>query len=384
MVTAALAAAVLPAANAAAADGKPVSVWGKDSPDFAMPPVKVGANRPVKSKPAKNPTDEGYLRWLREQRAHAKGAASGKAAQSAGVAAETSVLNLVPEGQGDVPWHRYTSFAVTDALTAKIDYSTGNLMLTATDFDIAGVGQGLRLARTYNSLDAPYGRVTQRWWQQYERYLSLSSGEAVLYDASGATVRFKKNSDGSFTTPKGYSEDLKKNSDGTYTLTKWKSGSKESYNPGGTLTKVTDRNHGSITVTQTTSGGFKLTETRSGRWIELDKTFPSQWQAKDNTGRTAVYDVDSDGNLAATTDTEGKTVAFGYDSSGRLDKIMTAEGRVTAFTYDDVNRVTSLRLPDRWHGRAGMRRCRECRRKQGLASVRRGHHVNRQIEAIGG
>ncbi|MEU8470574.1 RHS repeat-associated core domain-containing protein [Streptomyces sp. NPDC029006] len=343
MVTAAaLAAAVLPATGATAADGKPVSVWGKGSPDFAMPPVKVGANRPVKSKPSKDRTDEGYLRWLREQRAHAKGPASGKAAKSAGVAADASVLNLVPEGQGDVPWHRYTSFAITDALTAKIDYSTGNLMLTATDFDIAGVGQGLRLARTYNSLDAPYGRVTQRWWQQYERYLSLSSSEAVLYDASGATVRFKKNSDGSFTTPKGYSEDLKKNSDGTYTLTKWKSGSKETYNAGGTLTKVADRNHGSITVTQTTSGGFKLTETRSGRWIELDKTLPSQWQAKDNTGRTAVYDVDPNGNLATTTDTEGKTVTFGYDTSGRLDQIMTAEGRVTAFTYDDANRVTSM------------------------------------------
>ncbi|MFD8260167.1 DUF6531 domain-containing protein [Streptomyces griseoluteus] len=71
-------------------------------------------------------------------------------------------MNIVSEGQGDVPWHRSTSFAITDALTARIDYSTGNLMLTATDFDIAGVGQQLRLARTYNSLDAPYGQVAQR------------------------------------------------------------------------------------------------------------------------------------------------------------------------------------------------------------------------------
>jgi hypothetical protein len=136
-------------------------------------------------------------------------------------------MNVVPEGQGNVPWHRYTSFAITDALTAKIDYSTGNLMLTATDFDVAGVGQRLQLAHTYNSLDAPFGRVSQRWWQQYERYLSVSSAEVIFYDASGATVRFKKNSDGTFTTPKGCSQDLKKNSDGTYTLTKWKSGSKE-------------------------------------------------------------------------------------------------------------------------------------------------------------
>ncbi|MFD9086680.1 RHS repeat-associated core domain-containing protein [Streptomyces prasinus] len=346
----ALAVSVLPGASVATADDKPISAWGKNSSDFEMPAVKVGANRPVASEPSTNPADEGYLPWQREQRERVKGtsakAGGGDQTSDRGAATDTSVLSTIPEGQGDVPWHRYTSFAITDALTAKINYSTGNLMLTATDFDIAGVGQRLQLARTYNSLDAPWGRVSQRWWQQYERYLSLSPTEAVFYDASGATVRFTKNSDGTFTTPKGYSQDLKKNSDGTYTLSKWKSGAKETYNQYGTLTKVTDRNKGTVTVTQHDENGqnkgFKLTETRSGRFIDLVKTYPSQWQAKDNTGRTAVYNLDADGNLATTTDTEGKTVTFRHDSSGRIDKITTAEGRVTVFTYDDTNRVTSM------------------------------------------
>ncbi|WP_247613070.1 RHS repeat-associated core domain-containing protein [Streptomyces galbus] len=349
LTSAALAASVLPGATAAAADDKPVSAWGRNSPDFSMPAVKVGANRPVPSRASKVPTDEVYVPWLREQRAHAKDpsrAGGAKSSPAKGATADASVLSIVPEGQGNVPWHRSTSFAITDALTAKIDYSTGNLMLTATDFDVAGVGQDLRLARTYNSLDAPWGRVSQRWWQEYERYLSVSSTEVIFYDASGATVRFKKNSDGSFTTPKGWSEDLKKNTDGTYTLTKWKSGAKETYDQYGSLTKVTDRNHGTITVTQHDENGenkgFKLLETRSGRFIDLYKTYPSQWQAKDNTGRTAVFDLDASGNLATTTDTEGKTVTFRYDTSGRVDKITTAEGRVTVFTYDDVNRVTSM------------------------------------------
>ncbi|MFI5875114.1 RHS repeat-associated core domain-containing protein [Streptomyces sp. NPDC051445] len=344
VAAAALALSVLPAASAVADETAPTSAWGPGSPDFAVPAVKVGPNKPVASRAAKNPTEDALLPWAKEQRAHAQGAPARKAKSSS--AADASVLTLVPEGQGNVPWHRYTSFAITDALTAKIDYSTGNLMLTATDFDIAGVGRRLTLARTYNSLDAPWGKVSQRWWQQYERYLSVSSTEVVFYDASGATVRFTKNSDGSFTTPKGHSEDLKKNSDGTYTLTKWKSGAKDTYDTNGTLTKVTDRNKGTISVTQHDEGGehkgFKLTETRSGRWIDLLKTDASQWQAKDNTGRTAVFDLDSAGNLATTTDTEGKRVTFRYDTSRRVDKITTAEGRVTVFTYDDANRVTSM------------------------------------------
>ncbi|MFF3849589.1 RHS repeat-associated core domain-containing protein [Streptomyces sp. NPDC002328] len=341
---AALSASVLPGASAVADETTPATVWGAGSPDFSMPAVKVGSNKPVASKAATNPTSDALVPWSRGQAERAKGS-SAKAKASA-AAGDAAILSVVPEGQGDVPWHRSTSFAITDALTARIDYSTGNLMLTATDFDIAGVGQRLRLARTYNSLDAPWGRVSQRWWQQYERYLSIGSSEVIFYDASGATVRFTKNTDGSFTTPKGYSQDLKKNADGTYTLTKWKSGAKETYNQYGTLTKITDRNKGTITVTQHDENGenkgFKLTETRSGRFIDLVKTYASQWQAKDNAGRTAVYNLDADGNLTSTTDTEGKTVAFRYDSSGRIDKITTAEGRVTVFSYDDVNRVTSM------------------------------------------
>ncbi|MFJ5851283.1 RHS repeat-associated core domain-containing protein [Streptomyces sp. NPDC092903] len=80
----------------------------------------------------------------------------------------------------------------------------------------------------------------------------------------------------------------------------------------------------------------------SGRWVDLLKTDASQWQAKDHTGRTAVYDLNPAGDVAKTTDTEGKATQFGYDSSRRLTKITTPEGRVTVFTYDDQNRVTSM------------------------------------------
>ncbi|MEV7137193.1 RHS repeat-associated core domain-containing protein [Streptomyces tauricus] len=349
IASSALALSMLPAVEAFADDPRPGSAWGKDAPRFDMPEVKVGSTKPVPPEAEKLPSAE-VAAWRTAQKERATHPVPGTSEPTSGSgragAADGDALAFVPEGQGDVPWHRITDFAITDALTARIDYSTGNLMLTATDFDIAGAGQNLTLARTYNSLDAPWGKVSQRWWQQYERYLQISDTEAVLYDASGDTLRFTQNADGSFTTPKGYSKDLKQNADGTYTLTQRKSGTKDTYNANGTLTKATDRNNGTITVTQHDEGsehkGFKLTETRSGRSIDLLKTDASQWQAKDNTGRTAVFDLDPSGNLAKTTDTEGKPTLFGHDSSGRINKITTAEGRVTAFTYDDANRVTSM------------------------------------------
>jgi RHS repeat-associated protein len=327
----------------------PKSVWGKDAPKLTVPPVKVGSNRPVATKAEAAPPKE-VAQWRAAQKERARSSqkartrGSGDLSAAASAAAES--IPYSPSGQGAVPWHQISNFRITDSLVARVDYSNGNLMLAGTDFDVAGVGQKLQLSRTYNSFDAPWGKVSQRWWQGYERYLDISGTEVVLYDATGDALRFSENADGTFKTPTGYSKDLKENADGTYTLTTRKSGSKDTYNQYGTLTKVTDRNNGSVTVSQHDEGGehkgFKLTESRSGRWVDLLKTNASQWQAKDHTGRTAVFDLNAVGDLVKTTDTEGKATQFDYDSSRRLTKITTPEGRVTVFTYDAHNRVTSM------------------------------------------
>ncbi|MFF3331978.1 hypothetical protein ACFYWX_20845 [Streptomyces sp. NPDC002888] len=75
---AALAVSLLPAASAVADETRPTSTWGPHSPDFAMPAMKAGPNKPVASRPS---------------------------------APAASLTNLVLEGQGDVPWHRFTTTA---------------------------------------------------------------------------------------------------------------------------------------------------------------------------------------------------------------------------------------------------------------------------------
>ncbi|HET6859639.1 MAG TPA: RHS repeat-associated core domain-containing protein [Streptomyces sp.] len=349
VVVAGLSASALPAIAAPAPDPVPESsVWGKNDPALPVPPVKAGSTKPVAPEKEAAPSEE-VADWRAAQKERARSSDARRGMKSA-----AAVDSYVPEGQGAVPWHQISDFRITDSLVARVNYSNGNLMLAGTDFDVAGVGQKLQLSRTYNSLDAPWGKVSQRWWQGYERYLQFFTSEVVLYDATGDSVSFTQNSDGTYKTPAGYSKDLKKNADGTYTLTTRKSGVKDTYNASGTLTKVTDRNNGSITVTQHDEGGehkgFKLTETRSGRSVDLVRTNASQWQVKDHTGRTAVYDLNPAGDLAKTTDTEGKATSFDYDSSRRLTKITTPEGRVTVFTYDAENRVTSMLRATEFNG----------------------------------
>ncbi|WP_458338238.1 DUF6531 domain-containing protein, partial [Streptomyces sp. 372A] len=280
-VVLALGVAALPAAAAGQPEA-PVSVWGKKEQKLERPQVKSGVNRAPASEPSVKPSGE-RAAWLNAERestdrardaagaaalARKQNKAAPKAAPSVETAESGGVVPLVwvPRGQGDVPWHRIADTRLTDALVARVDYSTGNLMLAGTDFDIAGVGQKLQLARTYNSLDAPAGEMSQRAWFTYERRLdTFFTDEVDWYDSTGATVSFKKKSDGTFTTPDGYSRDLVKNSDGTYTLTDRKSGTKDTYTSSGTLSKVTDRNGGVITVASHGEGaGFKVTESRSG------------------------------------------------------------------------------------------------------------------------
>ncbi|MFF9763477.1 DUF6531 domain-containing protein [Streptomyces caelestis] len=311
---------------------EPESPWTKPT-KVEAPATPAGKTRAPASQAEAKPSAE-VAAWRAAQQARTTGEQPAKTSGARSAAA--AATDYLPEGQGEVPWHQIVDTRLNDALVARVNVSNGNLMLAATDFDIAGVGQKLRLTRTYNSLEAPWGKVSQRWWQAYERYLQVNDGEVDVFDATGNLLRFTADADGTYTTPAGHSKDLRKNADGTYTLTDRKSGTKDTYNQYGTLLKVTDRNKGTITVGQHDDGaehkGFKLTETRSGRWIDLVKTYPNQWQAKDHTGRTAVLDLDGSGDLAKVTDTAGKATTYEYDGSRRVTKVTTPEGTVTLFT----------------------------------------------------
>lgn len=315
----------LGAAAASAAPGGSASQWGHHHAVTA-PKTAVGVNRP----PASNRT------------------VTGRAVQPQSTASDgATTLASVPTGQGQVPWHQFSDTRLTDALVARVNLSSGDFLLAGTDFDIAGAGDRLQLAQTYSSFTGAGGTVGAKWWLTYDRQLKVSGSTADLLDSTGADVRFTASgTGGAYTTPAGYSQDLVKNSDGTYALTDRKSGSKDTYSSGGVLTKVTDHNGATITVTQHSGGGYKLTEDRTSRSVDLVKSTGTQWKATDSTGRVAVFDTDGYGNLVKTTDTDGKATSFGYESvsdgSYRVNKITSPEGDVTKLTYDGVNRVTSL------------------------------------------
>jgi hypothetical protein len=189
-VTATIAPAV--AAPSTPQEAKAESAWGKNGK--AKPPkVKIGSNIAPASVPEKKPS-KAESAW-REAKEAAR--ASGDAERSGGA----SLMSYVPRGQGDIPWHRVSNVRLTDSLVARVNYSNGNLMLAATDFDIAGVGQNLQLTRTYNSFDGPFSQISDPWWAGWERELdTFYESTVIYYDRSGAAVEFTRNDDGSLET----------------------------------------------------------------------------------------------------------------------------------------------------------------------------------------
>ncbi|MFI9335860.1 DUF6531 domain-containing protein [Streptomyces althioticus] len=186
---------------------EPESPWTKPT-KVEAPATPTGKTKAPGSQAEAEPSAE-VTAWRAAQKARATG---GKVKSSASRPAAAEVADdYLPEGQGEVPWHQILDTRLNDALVARVNVSNGNLMLAATDFDIAGVGQKLQLTRTYNSLEAPWGKVSQRWWQAYERYLQINDGEVDVFDATGNLLRFTADADGTYTTPTGYSKDLKRN-----------------------------------------------------------------------------------------------------------------------------------------------------------------------------
>ncbi|WP_262985342.1 RHS repeat-associated core domain-containing protein [Streptomyces sp. SDr-06] len=319
------------------------SAWGKKT-DIAIPPLAGGSNTASVSKRAA-PPDAGRQAWHTRQQTRPS-----SPAPSAQTKARTQLSSgTPPQGQGNVPWHQFHGLRLSKSIAVKVDYSTGNLLVAATDFDIAGVAGKLTWTRTYNSLDAPWGAVSNAWWLGYERYLDVDPTSSVdLYDQSGARISFARNTDGSFTTPAGYSLDLKKNSDNTYTLTDRKSGSKDTYDQYGNLTGIEDRNgnHQSVDRDRDADNkvtGLKVTDDASGRSITLERQDAAHWNAHDTIGRTVKYHLDGSGRIDETTDAEGNVTKYNWDSDGRLEKITTSESRAILFGYDDHNRLTSYK-----------------------------------------
>ncbi|NJQ02519.1 hypothetical protein HCK00_18725 [Streptomyces sp. PLAI1-29] len=246
-----------------------------------------------------------------------------------------------PFGLGQVPWSEFWSAQLSDAVSAQVNYGSGNLLVSVEEFGVADAGPGLSLGHVHNSLNGVGWQATTGT----DHHVREVTPNAVYVQGPSGTVAVFERDGSGFIPAAGYRQDLTQSADKkSFTLTSRENGQKTTFSRSGTsglahVTKVEDRNGNATTVSY--SGGFtsKITSA-SGRTLTFAHDGDHITKVTDNAGRSVSYTYTGD-DLTSVTDTEGKTTRFAHDGSGRLTKITTPEGRQTTFTWDST-RVASV------------------------------------------
>jgi RHS repeat-associated protein len=261
------------------------------------------------------------------------------------------------------PFYTLESDPLSDRHQQHVNPTNGNLVVEASDLQIAGTGLDLTVSRYYNGLAAGKsdfgGREFGGNWvlgTGVDVYLTVfNDGSVGYYAPSGFATRFLRNDDGTFRSPNGIGATLTKDpGNGTFKLTTHADGSKQNFRADGMLSSLEDANGNKIEFTYVASNwlqannGWKLTQIRDtqGRitTFTYNDTIERLTQITDPTGRTYKYGYNASGDLTTYTDPANKVTTYTYAAAGLLTRITDPKGNQTRLTYDTTtNRVLGVK-----------------------------------------
>lgn len=259
---------------------------------------------------------------------------------------------------GDYPNAKYDTQQLTDRSSEGVNVANGNLLLSNSDVNLAGVnGLGLNIGRYYNNLastDSAFGTGWSMGAGQ-DSYLAIPNdgqSEVYYFDGTGAGQPFSvPPSATSYQAPPGLDATLSTN-DGTndyvastFTMYFRHSGITETFTAPADdiykvarLTSITDRNGNTIAYHYNSSGQLTSIVDSYGNTTTIDWS-PEGFvdEITDPTGREYRYFQNSDGQLTEYEDPAGHGTYYGYDSYGNLTQVTTPAGNITKFSYDAGN-----------------------------------------------
>jgi len=265
---------------------------------------------------------------------------------------------------GDYPGAKYVSQRLTDRSTLGVNVGTGNLLLSNTDLNLAGVdGLNVSLSRYYNNLSPDQESFGVGWSMGTgaDTYLAVpldGYNRFTYFDGTGNAQQFYSNLAGtSWTDPPGEDVQVSMNSYDTYSSSQFTllfrhSGITETFtapadagNKIAQLSSISDRHGNTIHYHYNASGQLSSIVDTYGNTTTVTYS-PAGYvsQITDPTGRTYKYFQNSSGQLTSYQDPAGNTTTYGYDPYGNLTKITTPQGNVVTVGYDagNTNEVSSV------------------------------------------
>jgi YD repeat-containing protein len=201
---------------------------------------------------------------------------------------------------------------------APINLTTGNTYIQQTDVKLPGLGSGLMLARTWNSVwpssqsALQVGLFGPNWRSTYEERVFPGSGTAVNYMVYAR-------SDGSF----------------------WYLGTVD----GSTWTLAAPAN---TTATLTSGSTYWTLTFQNGEQRRFDNASGNLIALLDRNGNTTQVSYDGSNRLITVTDPVSRHLTFGYaNGSSRLVTGVTSDvGLSLSYAYDTQGRLTQVTNPD--------------------------------------
>jgi YD repeat-containing protein len=240
-----------------------------------------------------------------------------------------------------------------------INLTNGNTYIQQTDLRIPGLGGGLGLERTWNSIwptslsGFQTGMFGPNWRSTYEERVFLGtgvySGYMLYLRANGGLWVFSSNgSSWNLAAPASVVATLTQNGTQTWTLA-FQNGEQRIFSyASGSLTSIKDRNGNTTSlsydgsnrlVTVTDPASRTLTFTYGGSFSNAVTSLSS------SVGISLSYSYDTQGRLIQVTKPDLTIVSFTYNTQSLITAVTDSQGKtLESHTYDTKNRgLTSSR-----------------------------------------
>jgi RHS repeat-associated protein len=238
-----------------------------------------------------------------------------------------------------------------------INLSNGNTYIETQDYSLPGLGGGISIHRTWNSLRssanpaAAPGMFGQGWRSTYEEQLLFPDLTHLNYWRSDGSTWSFLYANGSFALQSPANRYVNLTYDSTaaqYTLT-YHDGSQKVFAQSGYLLAIRDRNGNATSLSYDSTNRIVQVTDASGRSLSFtygDSKNPNQVTAiTDVVGLAASYTYDNASRLLQVRYTDSTVSSYVYDSNSLLTSVLDNEGKVLeAHTYDQQFRgLTSQR-----------------------------------------
>jgi len=241
---------------------------------------------------------------------------------------------------------------------SPINVMNGNVWVSQHDYSLPGLGGGLSLDRTWNSLWATFrgsqpvaGMFGDSWRSTYEESLVSSGSNFIQYFRSNGDAWWFQANGSSYqvTNPPNEHVTLAWNGATSQYVMTFADGTQRLFNGSGYLTAILDRNGNQASVSYDASNRISQVTDAASRTLTFahaNASFPAlATSATDASGTVATYSYDGSGRLSQVLYPDAAQLNFAYDGNNLLTSVTDAQSKVIeSHTYDPSRRgLTSQR-----------------------------------------